>query len=218
MISLPAEAEAAADEVAADEVDAAEAEAAVEAAGADFAYVKATEGADISDPNFAANWSGTAQAGMRHGLVNLGGDVRIVGPQPDGAPWRIGVRHPRRPGELCTTLELSSGALATSGDYERCIVIDGVRHGHVLNPRTGWPVQGLASVSVVAPLCVVAGSATTIAMLMERDGPAWLAGMALPHLWIDTDGACGGPLAQDVASGEPLTRLDAAQPGAGRHA
>jgi thiamine biosynthesis lipoprotein len=142
------------------------------------------------------------QAGMQHGLVNLGGDVRIVGPQPDGTPWRIGVRHPRRPGELCATLELSSGALATSGDYERCIVIDGVRHGHVLNPRTGWPVQGLASVSVVAPLCVVAGSATTIAMLMEHDGPAWLAGMALPHLWIDTDGRCGGPLA-DLAQGAP---------------
>ncbi|WP_088278576.1 FAD:protein FMN transferase [Ideonella sp. A 288] len=135
-----------------------------------------------------------AAAGVRHGFINLGGDVRAIGPQADGSPWRIGIRHPREPGALLTTLELGSGALASSGDYERCIVIDGVRHGHILNPRTGWPVRTLAAVSVVAPLCVVAGSAATIAMLKEGDGAAWLGEMGLPCLWVTVDGACGGSL------------------------
>ncbi|WP_395703204.1 FAD:protein FMN transferase [Aquabacterium sp.] len=136
-----------------------------------------------------------AAEGVQHGYVNLGGDMRAIGPQPDGQPWRIGIRHPRRPGELLTTLALSQGALASSGDYERCIVVQGRRYGHILNPRTGWPVQHLAAVSVLAPLCVVAGSAATIAMLKEQQGPAWLAALGLPALWVDVEGRCGGELA-----------------------
>lgn len=135
------------------------------------------------------------EAGVRHGLVNLGGDIRIVGPHPDGSPWRIGIRHPRRPGALIQTIPLHDGGLASSGDYERCIELDGVRYSHILNPRTGWPVNHLASVSVVGDLCVVAGSASTIAMLKEEAGPAWLKGLGLPHFWVDVHGASGGPLA-----------------------
>ncbi len=135
-----------------------------------------------------------AQAGVQHGFVNLGGDLRVIGPQADGAPWRIGIRHPRQPEGLLSTLELPGGALASSGDYERCIVVDGVRYGHILNPHTGWPVRALAAVSVVAPHCVVAGSAATIAMLKEADGPAWLQQMQLPCLWVTVDGEVGGSL------------------------
>jgi thiamine biosynthesis lipoprotein len=134
------------------------------------------------------------EAGVRHGLVNLGGDVGIVGPRPDGAPWRIGIRHPRRPGEVLETLELRAGALATSGDYERCIVVGGVRYGHILDPRTGWPVRHLASVSVVADLCVVAGSAATIGVLEAERGPAWLEKVGLPHRWVDVHGRSGGAI------------------------
>jgi len=135
-----------------------------------------------------------SDAGIEHALVNLGGDVRAVGPRADGAPWRIGVRHPRRPDGLVATVSISEGALATSGDYERCIEVEGVRYGHVLDPRTGWPVRHLASVTVLAPLCVVAGSASTIALLSEQAGPSWLESMELPHLWIDVEGRMGGSL------------------------
>jgi len=135
------------------------------------------------------------EAGMRHGIVNLGGDIKIIGPRADGSPWRIGIRHPRRKEAVIQTLSLHQGALASSGDYERCIVLDGVRYGHILNPRTGWPVRHLASVSVVGDLCVVAGSASTIAMLKEDSGPAWLEGMGLPHFWVDVQGQAGGSLA-----------------------
>jgi thiamine biosynthesis lipoprotein len=132
--------------------------------------------------------------GVCSGLVNLGGDLAIVGPRPDGSPWRIGIRHPRRREALAGSVHLHQGALASSGDYERCIEIDGVRYGHILDPRSGWPVRKLASVSVVADLCIVAGSASTIAMLRQEEGPAWLAEVGLPHRWIDVHGASGGTL------------------------
>lgn len=139
-----------------------------------------------------------AEQGIRHGLVNLGGDVRIVGPHPDGRPWQIGIQHPRRKATALEAIRLKQGAVASSGDYERCIVLDGVRYGHILNPRTGWPVRHLAAVSVVGALCVIAGSASTIAMLKEKDGPAWLAALGLPHLWVGVDGTVGGPLAAGI--------------------
>lgn len=134
------------------------------------------------------------ERGLHHGVVNLGGDIKIIGPRADGQPWRIGIKHPRRAETLLDTLQLQRGALASSGDYERCILVDGVRYGHILNPRSGWPVRRLAAVSVVADFCVIAGSAATIAMLKEDDGPAWLAALGLRHLWVDVDGNSGGNL------------------------
>lgn len=136
--------------------------------------------------------------GMEHGVINLGGDIKVLGPRADGIPWQVGIRHPRARDEAAQTLQLRSGALASSGDYERCIEIGGVRYGHILNPRTGWPVRRMAAVSVLADFCVVAGSASTIAMLKEDDGPAWLEQLGLPHLWIDVDGRSGGPLAMEI--------------------
>jgi len=132
--------------------------------------------------------------GIRHGIVNLGGDIKIIGPRADGNPWRIGIRHPRQQDALADTLLLHQGALASSGDYERCLIIDGIRYGHILNPKTGWPVKHLAAVSVASDFCVIAGSASTIAMLKEDQGPAWLESLGLPHYWFDVEGRAGGPL------------------------
>lgn len=134
------------------------------------------------------------EAGVQHGIVNLGGDIKVIGPHPDGSPWRVAIRHPRRSGEILEALMLDSGALASSGDYERCIVLNAVRYGHVLNPKTGWPVRHMAAVSVVSDFCVVAGSASTIGMLKEERGPGWLKELGLPHLWVDVNGRAGGPL------------------------
>lgn len=131
-------------------------------------------------------------AGVRHGVINLGGDIKVIGPRADGSPWRIGIRHPRHKEAVMRTILLREGALASSGDYERCLIVDGVRYGHILNPKTGWPVRHLAAVSVIADFCVVAGSASTIAMLKEAGGPAWLESLGLPHLWVDVHGNSGG--------------------------
>jgi FAD:protein FMN transferase len=146
---------------------------------------------------YAADRSATLchEQGIIHGMINLGGDIRIIGPHPDGRPWQIGISDPQQPELPLRTLELATGALASSGDYERCITLDGVRYGHVLNPFTGWPVRQLAAVSVVADFCVVAGSASTIGMLMDGGGKDWLQQLGLPHLWVDTEGRCGGTLA-----------------------
>jgi len=126
--------------------------------------------------------------GIRHGLVDFGGDIRAIGPRPDGSPWRVGVQHPRRAQAAMAEIAVYEGAIASSGDYERCIKLDGRRYSHILNPKTGWPVQGLAAVSVVAPYCLVAGSACTIAMLKGEAGPAWLADLGLPHVFADQGG------------------------------
>nr|WP_041365574.1 FAD:protein FMN transferase [Methylomonas methanica] len=134
------------------------------------------------------------QAGCRHGLVNLGGDVKIIGPRMDGQPWRIGIAHPRNKNALLESLALHQGAVASSGDYERCIIIDGKRYSHVLNPKTGWPVGHLTSVTVISDHCVIAGSASTIAMLKEVQGPVWLKDLGLPHIWTDIQGRQGGSI------------------------
>jgi thiamine biosynthesis lipoprotein len=132
--------------------------------------------------------------GVKHGVINLGGDIRVIGPRDDGSPWRVGIQHPRDREDLLDTIPLYQGALASSGDYERCIMVNGVRYGHVLNPKTGWPVRHLAAVSVVGDFCVVAGSASTIAMLKESEGTAWLHELGLPHLWVDVHGETGGSI------------------------
>lgn len=132
-------------------------------------------------------------AGVAGALVNLAGDLAILGPRPGGEPWRIGLRHPRREGELAATFAVTSGAIATSGDYERFVEVDGVRHCHVLDPRTGRSAQGFQSVSVHAPACLVAGSATTVAMLKgESEGLAWLEALGLPFHAILADGRVVG--------------------------
>jgi len=140
------------------------------------------------------------QADVRHGMINLGGDIKVIGPRADGSPWRIGIRDPRDKAATMQTILLQGGALASSGDYERCIMVDGIRYGHVLNPKTGWPVRHLAAVSVVGDFCVVAGSASTIAMLKEDSGPTWLERFGLPHLWVDVHGKTGGSLAPGLPS------------------
>jgi thiamine biosynthesis lipoprotein len=127
--------------------------------------------------------------GIAHGLVNLGGDVRAVGAQSNGAPWRVGIRHPREAGRTIASVELADGAVATSGDYERFFEIDGRRYSHILDPRTGMPVAYWQSVSVVAPLCIVAGSCSTIAMLMEAAGEDFLVRQGLHYIAVAPDGA-----------------------------
>lgn len=141
-------------------------------------------------------------SGIKHGVVDLGGDVRVIGPHPDRSPWEIGIRHPFAPDTIMGKVELSEGALATSGDYQRRIVKDGKRYGHLLDPRTGWPIQGLASVSVVADQCLAAGSLTTVAMLRGVGGKNWLAGLRpdLRYLWIDSEGNLGGSIAAGFPS------------------
>ncbi len=101
------------------------------------------------------------EMGARSGFVNLGGDVRGVGPADGGAAWSIAIQHPRDATQVIGALALTTGAVATSGDYERFFEAAGQRYCHILNPHTGWPTVYWQSVSVAAPLCVVAGACST---------------------------------------------------------
>ena len=127
--------------------------------------------------------------GARHGLVDLGGDLSIVGPHPGGKPWHVGIRDPHDGRRALRTLRVHAGGVATSGDYERGMWVDGVRYGHLLDPKSGWPVDGPAGVTVLASHCLIAGTASSIAMLSGRAGAdAWLSRLGLPYLRVDRDG------------------------------
>lgn len=133
------------------------------------------------------------EAGARGGFVNLGGDIRVAGPRADGTPWRFAIRHPRDAAAFVTEVELGAGALATSGDYERCIVVDGRRYAHVLDANTGWPVHDWASVSVVAASCTAAGALATLAMLAGSDAPALLSAQGSWFMVVDAAGCTHHP-------------------------
>jgi len=89
---------------------------------------------------------------------------------------------------VLASIEIAAGAIATSGDYERFFEHDGRRYSHLLDPRTGWPVESARSASVVAPLCVVAGSLATIAMLLEADALPFLEGQSIAYVAVDASG------------------------------
>jgi len=100
--------------------------------------------------------------GARNLMLNLGGNIRCGG-RPQGYPaWRIGVRNPFDTGQTVGVLTLTDGqATATSGDYERFVTIAGERYGHIMDPRTGRPAQGMAGVTVVATNAVGADALST---------------------------------------------------------
>ena len=126
--------------------------------------------------------------GGRYGYVNLGGDIRAIGPKPDGKPWSIGIQDPRNRERMIASIPLYSGALATSGDYERYFEVDGRRYCHIINPKTGYPVMEWQSVTILAPLTITAGSCSTIAMLKESDGLTFLENSCMRYLAIDRRG------------------------------
>jgi thiamine biosynthesis lipoprotein len=126
--------------------------------------------------------------GAIHALANLGGDVRAAGPQHDGSPWRVGIAHPRRADAVIATVELESGAVATSGDYQRFFDVDERRYCHIIDARSGWPVSAWQSISVLAPLCVLAGSCATIAMLFASEAEPFLSREGVNYLAVDSGG------------------------------
>ncbi|WP_448535358.1 FAD:protein FMN transferase [Pseudothermotoga sp.] len=104
------------------------------------------------------------------GFVEAGGDIRILGPKFGSRPWVVGVRDPRKSDSAIAYLYLTSGAVATSGDYERYFEVEGVRYHHILDPKTGFPSRGAISVTVVADNAVTADALSTAGFVM---GTQW---------------------------------------------
>ena len=136
-------------------------------------------------------------AGITHGVVDLGGDLAVIGAHQDGSPWLAGIKAPRDTRHAIAKIEVHRGGLATSGDYERSMIVDGRRYSHIIDPVSGYPVESFASVSVLAETCLVAGAASTLGMLLgPQAGFAWLQGLGLPFLCISADGKISGTLAK----------------------
>jgi len=106
------------------------------------------------------------QMGVQSGIVNASGDLTTWGLQPGGKPWTIGIAHPDLAGLPFSWLNISDMAIATSGNYEKYIVIDGKKYSHTIDPRTGLPVTGVKSVSIICTNAEMADAMATPVTIM----------------------------------------------------
>jgi FAD:protein FMN transferase len=104
--------------------------------------------------------------GVDSGIVNASGDLAVWGDQPDGSPWTIGIVDPNARGQVFSWLNVTNMAVATSGNYEKYILVDGKRYSHTINPRTGLPVTGGKSVTIICPNAEFADAIATPVMIM----------------------------------------------------
>jgi FAD:protein FMN transferase len=112
-----------------------------------------------------------AEAGVRHALINLGGNVYAYGSKPDGSPWRIGVQSPvSGRGAYLGVLNVEDRAVVTSGPYERFFIKDGIRYHHILDTATGYPVEnGISSVTIVAESSMDADALSTLVFTLGTE-------------------------------------------------
>lgn len=128
--------------------------------------------------------------GVTMALINAGGDLRCLGTKADGTPWRIGVQNPREKNDIVGIIKVSDDAVATSGDYERYFMQDGVRYHHLLNPETGMPARECQSVTIVARTAEMADvMATAVFVMGPERGLAFLnEHPGLEGMIVDADG------------------------------
>ncbi|QHS59131.1 FAD:protein FMN transferase [Chitinophaga agri] len=106
------------------------------------------------------------QRGVRSGIVNAAGDLTTWGLQPDGTPWTVGIADPDSKHHPFSYLNISNQAIATSGNYEKCIMIDRKKYSHTIDPKTGLPVTGIKSVSIISTNAEIADAMATPVMIM----------------------------------------------------
>ena len=139
-------------------------------------------------------------AGITSGLVELAGDVAVIGSQGDETPWSVAIRDPGGSGSLCS-VRLVDAALATSGNYARTLAYNGKEYGHLLDPRSGWPVSGPDSVSVIDAQCLTAGRRRNVACLKHQDEAIdWLHMSQLPWLLCNAEMPPIGPVADTLTT------------------
>ncbi len=125
------------------------------------------------------------QMGITSGYVNLGGDISVVGPQPNGGDWLIGVENPTKVGAILATIGLSKGGLTTSGSAQKYFIKSGRRYSHIISPLTGLPVDCWLSVSVNGATTLASGFYSTTAMLKEGGGELFLKENKVSFLLVD---------------------------------
>lgn len=106
------------------------------------------------------------QNGVTNGIVNASGDLVTWGLQPDGKPWAVGIANPNDITKSFSWLKISNMAIATSGNYEKFVMIGGKKYSHTINPKTGLPVHGIKAVTIISPNAEVADAMATPVMIM----------------------------------------------------
>jgi thiamine biosynthesis lipoprotein len=109
------------------------------------------------------------KAGVENGVVNASGDLTAWGCQPNGNPWTIGIADPNLKQKIFSYLNISGLAVATSGNYEKFVTIKGKRYSHTINPKTGMPVQGIKSVTIICPNAEIADAMATPISVMGTE-------------------------------------------------
>ncbi|NII27413.1 FAD:protein FMN transferase [Pseudoflavitalea sp. X16] len=104
--------------------------------------------------------------GVQSGIVNASGDLITWGTQADGKPWTIGIAHPDDARAAFSWLNIADLAIATSGNYEKYVMIDGKKYSHTIHPKTGMPVSGIKSVTIISPYAEIADAMATPVMVM----------------------------------------------------
>ena len=130
---------------------------------------------------------------IHHGLINLGGDFTVIGPQPDQKPWSIGIANPKDANSLLAKIELLEGGVASSGDFSSSISIDNQEYNSLVNAKTGLLCSGLRAATVASHKCTHAGSLARMALALgERDGLKNLEEESLKFVAMTEDGQMQG--------------------------
>jgi len=106
------------------------------------------------------------QNGVESGIVNAAGDLTVWGNQPNGKAWTIGIVDPDTAHQPFSSLNVTDMAIATSGNYEKYVMIGGKKYSHTIDPKTGYPVTGIKSVTIISPNAEIADAMATPVMVM----------------------------------------------------
>lgn len=129
------------------------------------------------------------ERGMATARVDAGGNQGVWGQPPEAEGWVFGIRHPREDGGVLGWTTLRAGGISTSGDAERGFWKDGIRYGHVIDPRTGWPARGVVSVTVLAPDAETADALSTALYVLGPEAGTSLLGRypGVEALWVTSE-------------------------------
>ncbi len=107
--------------------------------------------------------------GVKGGIMNASGDITAWGEQPDGKPWMIGITNPFNKDKVFSWFPYFGKSIGTSGNYENYVEFNGIRYTHIIDPRTGWPVHGISSVTLFGPNAELATALTKAIFVMGKD-------------------------------------------------
>jgi len=111
------------------------------------------------------------EAGIKDALVDIGRNIKVIGKNPYGKTWKIGIQHPRKANRILSILPLENMGVATSGDYEHFFIHKGRRYHHLIDPKTGYPTNTCISVTIIAPSAMIADIlSTAVFILGETSG------------------------------------------------